>query len=434
MLMYILVAAFAIVAIAGIVQVRRLNKQLSEAAAQAAELTERLSTTKQTADKLSSKLETILSASEDAILLADSAGSCYMLNDRARAYFGNLPPNQTLLAATQSAELDALMRSAHSASINDEPVAGEIVLRAFGDRTMQVLINRIETVTGSSQGDFLILLRDITDLRRLETVRRDFVANVSHELRTPLSSVKAMAETLIDGALDDPGVAQSFLETIIAETDRLVRLSADLLDLSRIEMRPVVKADSDIAILIDDVVGRLDNQRAKAGLTLRLDIERPLIAPCDTDEISQVLVNLLDNAIKYTPRGGSIEVTAHLRKGRIVVEVCDTGIGILQQDLPRLFERFYRTDKARSRQSGGTGLGLSIVKHIVERHGGELWVRSEYNRGSTFGFSVPRPRDSSGLVTRLQTNWDANRRGEYLVVGAHAPESAATAPSAGGNG
>jgi two-component system, OmpR family, phosphate regulon sensor histidine kinase PhoR len=438
MLIYIVTAVFVLVAVGGFLQVRALRRKLTASALEVSELEYRLTAARRMADEFSSKMEAILSASEDAILLADSTGACYLLNDQARTYFGDLPSHQTILAATQSAELDTLLKQAHRTRAGEEPTAGEIVLRAFGDRAMQVLITRVGPVGCESPDDFLILLRDITDLRRLETVRRDFVANVSHELRTPLSSVKAMAETLLDGALDDPGVARPFLETIIDETDRLVRLSADLLDLSRIEMRPVVKEDSDLATMIDDVVGRLDNQRSKAGLTLTLEIERPLIAPCDAYEVAQVLVNLLDNAIKYTPRGGSVDISAHLRKGRIVVEVSDTGIGILQQDIPRLFERFYRTDKARSRQSGGTGLGLSIVKHIVERHGGELWVRSEYNRGSTFGFSVPRPREISGLTARLeglQFDWDANKRGEYVVVGAtNAADSTNAGTSAVGSG
>jgi two-component system phosphate regulon sensor histidine kinase PhoR len=420
--------------IAALWQFRALRLKLAESDERVLELEHDLSASRRMTSELGGKLEAVLSASEDAMLIVDSSGSCKLINEQAKVFFGGLPPNSSLLAATQSAELDALLQKAQRVAPSEETVAGEVVLRAFGDRRMQTLISRIEPASFGAPNSYLILLRDITDLRRLETVRRDFVANVSHELRTPLSSIKAMSETLLGGALEDGEVAKHFLETIIEETDRLVRLSADLLDLSRIELRPVIKVDSDIADLIDDVVARLDSQRDKAGLTLSVDIERPLMAPCDTDEIAQVLVNLLDNAIKYTPRGGSVEVRAHLRKNRVGIEVTDTGIGILQQDIPRLFERFYRTDKARSRQSGGTGLGLSIVKHIVERHGGELWVRSEYNRGSTFGFTIPRPRDDSSIaarIERIQSDWEARKRGEYVAVSSaastdHGPESASS--------
>jgi len=237
---------------------------------------------------------------------------------------------------------------------------------------------------------FVAIMRDRTDLRRLELVRRDFVANVSHELRTPLSSIKAMAETLLDGALNDSEVSMHFLETIISESDRLVRLSADLLDLSRVESRPVVKIPNDLANLAVEVCVRHATQARDAGVALDVDAKSPLVAPCDSDEIAQVLVNLIDNAIKYSTRNGKVSVRAYEENDEIVFAVQDTGIGILRQDLPRLFERFYRADKARSRASGGTGLGLAIVKHIVERHGGRVWVESEYNKGSTFWFAIPK--------------------------------------------
>jgi two-component system phosphate regulon sensor histidine kinase PhoR len=378
---------------------------------------------RKTCDQMAAQLGAILSASSDAILLCDAAGLCQPLNEQARLLFWPAGSG-TLLALSRSGELDALLREARIAGRG--PVTGEVILRAIGERVMQTLITRVPS-DGADNIGYLILLRDVTDLRHLETVRRDFVANVSHELRTPLSSMKAMAETLLDGALEDQAVARRFLETIVRETDRLVRLSADLLDLSRIEAQPVVKQDHDVSALIDDIVSRLSSQRNKADVSLSVDLSRPLIVPCDADEIAQLLVNLLDNAYKYTSGGGSVTISGRVIGGRVVVEVADTGIGILQQDLPRLFERFYRSDKARSRQSGGTGLGLSIVKHVVERHGGDLWVRSEYNRGSVFGFALPDARDQA-IAMQQAPPAPAQTSGypaaDYVVVGqAHPLES-----------
>ncbi|MBV9850743.1 MAG: GHKL domain-containing protein, partial [Armatimonadetes bacterium] len=245
-------------------------------------------------------------------------------------------------------------------------------------------------ITPVSDREFLLVLRDLTELRRLERVRRDFVANVSHELRTPLTSIKAMAETLLDGARLDESVAGRFLETIIRESDRLVRLSSDLLDLSRVEARGPNKEEIDLAALVTEVAARFAAPAQKAGVSLTNRAAGPLRVMADRDEMAQVLVNLLDNAITYTPRGGSVTVTASETPEAVTVAVADTGIGILSHDIRRLFERFYRADKARSRASGGTGLGLSIVKHIVENHGGTVGVESEYNKGSTFTFTLPK--------------------------------------------
>ena len=333
----------------------------------------------------------ILSATEDAVLIADDQGRLLLSNAVAERLFAILPrpgangeptsSGEKLLAHTLSSELEELYREAvHRRAL----VQSEVSLSHPILRTLQVRI------TPASETQFLLVLRDLTELRRLERVRRDFVANVSHELRTPLTSIKAMAETLLDGARDDEAVAPRFLQTIIHESDRLVRLSADLLDLSRVEARGVDKAPIDLAELVQEVVTRLSSQAGKAGLTLTNLVRPILIVPADRDEMAQVLVNLLDNAIAYTPKGGSVTVSARQTDQHISVSIEDTGIGILSHDIPRLFERFYRADKARSRASGGTGLGLSIVKHIVESHGGAVGVESVYNKGSVFTFTLPK--------------------------------------------
>jgi two-component system phosphate regulon sensor histidine kinase PhoR len=362
-----------------------------------AELTAALDAKDRECAQMTAQWQALLAAVSDPIFLIDNHGVCYPANAPAERLF---PPveHQTVLSMTQSPELDALYQEARSGDGDDgedfgpQRVVAEISLRYPKERVMHVSIDPI-SIPGSMDGAqlaFVVILRDLTDLRRLELVRRDFVANVSHELRTPLSSVKAMAETLIDGALHDPEVAQHFLETIIRESDRLVRLSADLLDLSRVESRPVAKEPTDLAELTREVSDRFVAQAREAGIVMSVELPEHLVAPSDSDEIAQVLVNLIDNAIKYTPRDGNVWIRASDHPTELVFSVTDTGIGILRQDLARLFERFYRADKARSRASGGTGLGLAIVKHIVERHGGRVWVESEYNHGSTFWFSIPK--------------------------------------------
>jgi two-component system phosphate regulon sensor histidine kinase PhoR len=321
-------------------------------------------------------------AVQDPVFLVSSDGRCDMANNVAQQLFPGATGSY-LLNLSQSGELAAFVRSASTLPADSLKSIAEFQLRHPAERTVQAV------AFPAGAGSTILILRDLTELRRLEMVRRDFVANVSHELRTPLSSVKAMAETLIDGAIEDSDVARHFLETIVQESDRLVRISADLLDLSRIESQPAEKRMHDISDLIRNVAAGYDAQTRAAGHEMIIDIPQPLLLLIDPDEISQVMVNLVDNAIKYTPASGVIKIWSSSDDEFVTISVSDTGIGILQQDLSRLFERFYRTDKARSRASGGTGLGLSIVKHIVERHGGNVAVESEYNRGSTFSFTLP---------------------------------------------
>ena len=222
-------------------------------------------------------------------------------------------------------------------------------------------------------------------------MRRDFVANVSHELRTPLTSIKAMAETLLDGARTDEDVAERFLETIIRESDRLVRLSSDLLDLSRVEAKGVLLEPQDMALLVGDVCARLASQAEKAGVAIINEVRPPLVVEVDHDEMAQGVVNLLDNAISYTPRGGSVRLHATEAADTLTLHIHGTPASASSRTtFPAFLNASHRADKARSRASGGTGLGLAIVKHIVENHGGTVSVQSEYNKGSTFGVTLAR--------------------------------------------
>jgi two-component system phosphate regulon sensor histidine kinase PhoR len=236
------------------------------------------------------------------------------------------------------------------------------------------------------------LQREHAELEKLERVRKDFVINVSHELRTPLASIQGYTETLIDGALQDPDNNMRFLGIIRHNAERLARLTEDLLTLSRIEQKRK-KFEFEprlVNSLIHDAIEMVRPIAEKNEIRLR---EEPALESavvwCDSEAISQVLSNLLDNAIKYTPKGGEITVGAHGAGDQVEFFVRDTGIGIPEEDLPRLFERFYRVDKARSRELGGTGLGLSIVKHLVAAHNGAARVESRVGHGSTFYFNLP---------------------------------------------
>ena len=236
----------------------------------------------------------------------------------------------------------------------------------------------------------VVLLQDLTEMRRLDRVRRDFIANISHELRTPTASLKVLAETLQEGAIDDPVVAKEFLDKINVETDRLAQMVSELGELSRIESGEVSlkKEPIDIGEVVALVLERLKPQADRAELSLAVDIPSGITrALADKERVEQVLVNLLHNAIKFTHSGGRINCVAKIEGDDILVSVVDTGIGIPADDLPRIFERFYKADKART--GGGTGLGLAIAKHIVEAHDGRIWAESIEGKGSTFTFTLP---------------------------------------------
>jgi two-component system phosphate regulon sensor histidine kinase PhoR len=239
----------------------------------------------------------------------------------------------------------------------------------------------------------IAVFHDITRLKELEKIRQDFVANVSHELRTPLTTIKGYAETLLDGALKED-VALQFVSVIKRHTDRLTKIVEDLLTLSTIESKEfhLKKERLSISELIRDAVDFVKEAADKKKISIsEKETTSSLMVEADRNYLEQVLVNLLDNAIKYGREGGEIEIsTAEKDQKEIEISVRDNGMGIPREDLPRVFERFYRVDKGRSQALGGTGLGLSIVKHIVQAHAGRVWAESQLGEGSTFYFTLPR--------------------------------------------
>jgi two-component system phosphate regulon sensor histidine kinase PhoR len=239
----------------------------------------------------------------------------------------------------------------------------------------------------------IAVFHDISRLKELEKIRQDFVANVSHELRTPLTTIKGYTETLLDGAFKEP-VAPQFIQVIKRHADRLTKIVEDLLMLSKIESKEFQMKLEAISVrdLIDDVIDFVKGPSEKKRISVsRNEISSSLSLEADRNYLEQVLINLLDNAIKYTPEGGRITISAIGKDQReIQFSIEDNGIGIPREDIPRIFERFYRVDKGRSQELGGTGLGLSIVKHIVQAHGGRVWVESQLEKGSTFHFTLPK--------------------------------------------
>ncbi|MBX3324611.1 MAG: ATP-binding protein [Nitrospira sp.] len=367
------------------------------------------STLNQMADQLHTKIEelsedraqllAVLTSMVEGVMVLDARGHVLQINPALERMFGisrveaRGRPCADLFRHQGLNSLVAMILRART------PHEDEIVLPLSG-RHLQI---EASPAGGERDNEACIVLvfHDVTDLRRLEKIRKDFVANVSHELRTPLTSIKGYVEALLDGGKDDPAVAGRFLDIILKQSDRLNLIIEDLLELSKIESGQIsLKEDPlDVRALVDRTLSTIKPIADRKGhrLVTALDPSLPLIAG-DDDRLGQVLTNLLDNAIKYTPEGGTITVgtasapsadTATPLPNAIDLIVSDTGIGIPERDRPRIFERFYRVDKARSRNLGGTGLGLAIVKHLVEGHGGQVWVEANYPQGSRFVVRLP---------------------------------------------
>jgi len=273
-----------------------------------------------------------------------------------------------------------------------EPVEDDVVLRGTTDRTIRLRGTALRDVSG--EGGAVIVLDDVTDVQRLEALRRDFVANVSHELKTPVASIKGFVETLLDGAAEEPADRSRFLEIIGRQADRLAAIIEDLLALSRIEQSETAGTlpvePQPLAGILATAAEDCRPRAMERSIDLEVDCPADLAATVNGPLLEQAVINLVDNAIKYSEPGRTVWVSAS-RDGDATIRVRDEGCGIAAEHLPRLFERFYRVDKARSRKLGGTGLGLAIVKHIVQAHGGTVAVESEPGVGTTFTLRLPTP-------------------------------------------
>ena len=343
-------------------------------------------------------LHTLLSGIMEGVLVVDARGRIVMVNHALRQLL-SLPSHvedRTPLEVIRNAELEGALRQ---------------VLRDGGNTTLELSLPSPEgktfevNVVGISPSPegrvkeeegrrgVIAVFHDITRLKELEKIRRDFVANVSHELRTPLTTIKGYAETLLEGALKEQ-VASQFVQVIKRHSDRLEKIVDDLLILSKIESKEFqLKMESlSVSDLIGDVLDFLKEPLNKKKISASVgEVPSTLLVYGDRQYLEQVLINILDNAIKYGREEGKVIISCVLDdQNEIQISVRDDGIGIPREDLPRIFERFYRVDKGRSQELGGTGLGLSIVKHIVQAHGGKVWAESRPGEGSTFYFTLPK--------------------------------------------
>jgi len=328
------------------------------------------------------RLSTVLEQLTDGVIIVDANGFIQFANPAAQKLFEmpNAPGHSVTEVLRNHQLVDAWRRCQQTNEIQSETV--ELPAR----RQFLQLIAIPDTHASGS----LLLVQDLTRVRRLETVRRDFISNISHELRTPLASLKALTETLQSGALSDPEAGPRFLGRINAEVDALTQMAQELLDLSRIESGQVelILAPLTPKSLITSAADRMRMQAERASLKLSIKCEDDLRnIRADKSRLEQVLVNLIHNAVKFTKPGGEIALEAVSVSGGVRFAVRDTGVGIPSESLSRIFERFYRVDKSRT--GSGTGLGLSISKHIIEAHGGRIWAESDEGRGSIFYFEIP---------------------------------------------
>jgi len=352
------------------------------------ELSQTLEEVFQTVHDRENKLNAILTSMEDAVLAVDTNYKLILANRRMAEMInedvGSLM-GKDLTEAFQSYQLVEVVADTLSTG---KAMDTEIRPDPSSQQVLAVTSSPLEDEAGKTIG-VVIVLRDVTELRRLESMRREFVANVSHELRTPLTSIKGFVETILNGKTNDAAFVERYLTIVNGETDRMITLINDLLDLTKIESRrqKLIFEEVNLKEIFDVTITMLAAKAEEREVTIENRLG-DLIVLGDPKMLRQVAINLVDNAIKYNKQGGQVWIDAVVNEGVASVSVSDTGIGIPSEHLERVFERFYRVDKGRSRQMGGTGLGLSIVKHIIERHKGRIWAESEYEQGTKITFTL----------------------------------------------
>ncbi|MGB1253199.1 MAG: sensor histidine kinase [Candidatus Promineifilaceae bacterium] len=340
------------------------------------------------------RLNTVFTQMVDGVIIVGRAGWVESANQAALTLFSTAHADAIDGSFAQLVRQHEIIEILQRCVDSQEPQNAVVDMRRNG---LFLQVDVTPLIDDGVQG-YVVLLHDLTSIRRMETVRRDFISNVSHELRTPLASVRAVIETLQDGALDDRPMAERFLGRAAHEVDSMTQMVSELMELSRIESGkvPLQLLPSPLQEIVDSTVEQLGSHIERKNL--QVEIKIPADLPdvlADAQRVRQVLTNLLHNATKFTPDNGRIRINASKNDSEIMVSVRDSGVGIPEEDLPRVFERFYKTD--RSRNSGGTGLGLAIAKHIVQAHGGDIWVTSKINRGSVFYFTLPISEDVKAL-------------------------------------
>ncbi|CAN7292646.1 two-component system histidine kinase PnpS [Rossellomorea sp. LjRoot5] len=346
------------------------------------------------------RLTTLIENMGSALLLIDHRGFVVLTNRTFREFF-NLEESQLKKVRYHEvihySEVNKLVEEIF---MTEERLRKQILLPYKLDRKHYEVYGAPIIGNNDVWKGIVVVFHDITELKKLEQMRKDFVANVSHELKTPITSIKGFSETLLDGAMQEPETLKSFLDIILKESDRLQSLIQDLLELSKIEKQgfQLFIEEVEVAGLIEDVIPILKEKAKPKDISLQADFKSRGMADVDSYRLKQVFINLISNAIVYTPKGGNVSVTVKEDQDMVYVQVKDNGMGISQEELPRIFERFYRVDKARSRNSGGTGLGLAIVKHIIEAHEGDIEVESEPDKGTTF--TVTLNKRSSSIAHR----------------------------------
>lgn len=369
----------------------------ADLAAAAAAINSRLSTLL----RENQEQQAVLASMVEGVLAVDTEKRVISLNQAAARLLGTRleqVQGRLLQEAIRQAELQRFVVAALS---SERPVEGCMPLHPLSDRLVQATGTPLRDGQGRVLGA-VVVLNDISRLRQLENLRRDFAANVSHELKTPITSIKGFVETLLDGGLHNPHEAERFLRIVLRQADRLNAIIDDLLVLARVEKEgetgDIALAPGRLWEVLQAAVHDCEAKAAERGISIKLTCDGSLYANMNPALLQQAVMNLLDNAIKYSERGAGVELTGEQRNGRVLISVRDQGCGIAPEHHARLFERFYRVDKARSRKLGGTGLGLAIVKHIVLAHRGEVGVESAPGRGSTFTISLPACNAPAGKL------------------------------------
>jgi signal transduction histidine kinase len=362
-------------AIAALVAGTRARRLREELARSTAALVDR----ERTAAESAAVRGVIDDAMHDGVLLFDGSGQLVHANEASERHMVRRPASIAQLFPAAVAETAAAVVA------SGEPQVVEVET-ASPPRWLRF------AATPAGDGGVLVVVSDVTEVRRIESIRRDFVVNASHELKTPAASIRAAAEMLLEALRDDPASAGRFARTLEQEAERLSRIVADLLDLSRLEAGGDPEGSVHLGSLVAEEGHRFGDRAKAAGLTLDVRIEAVPPVHGSERDLALMVGNLIDNAIRYTPEGGAVGVRVAPLDGEVRIRVVDSGIGIPQRDLTRVLERFYRVDRGRSRRSGGTGLGLSIVRHVAENHGGSVAVQSEVGRGTTVDVVLPARR------------------------------------------